>query len=162
VVGRDLDEVQRNLPKLGLTPEKAAVRVQAMRDAFGAEALVDDFDDLIGQMACDPKDRHVLAAAVRAEADEVVTFNLKDFPDAGAQAVGVQILHPDNFLISVVVEDPDRLVSVLEHGVAVFKNPAQSVEQFLALLTPTVPAFANLAADAWRDHSVRSRTCPRW
>lgn len=55
MVGRDLDEVQRNLPKLGLTPEKAAVRVQAMRDAFGAEALVDDFDDLIGQMACDPR-----------------------------------------------------------------------------------------------------------
>jgi len=74
-----LDEVQRNLPKVGVTPEQASRRVGLMREAFGAEALIDSFDDLIEQMRCDPKDRHVLAAAVRGGADTLVTCNLKTF-----------------------------------------------------------------------------------
>src|SRR5699024_5984710 len=77
---RILDEVQRNLPKLGISQEKAVHRVRTMRGAFGEAALVDDFDHLITDMTCDPKDRHVLAAAVRGKADTLVTFNLKDFP----------------------------------------------------------------------------------
>jgi hypothetical protein len=56
-----LDEVQKNLPKLGVPPQKAARRVTLMREAFGAEALIEGFDDLISDMTCDPKDRHVLA-----------------------------------------------------------------------------------------------------
>lgn len=60
-----LDEAKRSLPKFGVTPEMARRRVAMMRGAFGAAAMVDDFDDLIDQMRCDSKDRHVLAAAVR-------------------------------------------------------------------------------------------------
>jgi len=83
-----LDEVQRNLPKVAVAPEQADRRVAMMREAFGAEALIDGFDDLIDQMRCDPKDRHVLAAAVRGGADTVVTFNLKDFPDEAGAPLG--------------------------------------------------------------------------
>ncbi len=65
-----------------------------MRRAFGAEALGDGFDDLIEQMTCDPKDRHVLAVAVHDEADALVTFNTKDFPVESAEPHGVEILRP--------------------------------------------------------------------
>lgn len=65
-----LDEVQRYLPKVGVTPEQASRRVGLMREA---EALIDSFDDLIEQMSRDPKDRHVLAAVVRGGADTLVT-----------------------------------------------------------------------------------------
>ncbi|CAM2921705.1 PIN domain-containing protein [Skermania piniformis] len=75
-----LDEVERNLPKIGVEPARAKRRVANMRSAFGAEALVDGFDGLIDRMLCHPKDRHVLAAAVHENADALVTFNLKDFP----------------------------------------------------------------------------------
>lgn len=77
---RILDEVERSLPKLGVDPAQAKRRVSSMRDAFGAEALVDGFDGLIEQMTCDPKDRHVLAVAVHDDADTLVTFNLTDSP----------------------------------------------------------------------------------
>ena len=60
-----LNEVERNLPKLKLmTPDRAKQRVAAMRDAFDEEASVDGYDDLIPRLTCDPKDRHVLAAAI--------------------------------------------------------------------------------------------------
>lgn len=52
-----LDEVERNLPKVGISSEQAARRVATMRHAFGAAALVDDFERLIPDMSCDVKDR---------------------------------------------------------------------------------------------------------
>lgn len=40
------------------------------------------------------KDRHVLAAAVRAAAAAVVTFNLDDFPDVAVDPFDIEALHP--------------------------------------------------------------------
>lgn len=146
-----LDEVQRNLPKLGISEEKAAHRVRKMRDAFGAAALVDDFDHLIEDMTCDPKDRHVLAAAVRADADTLVTFNLKDFPRDSTSGWQVNAVHPDAFLTGLLAEDPIGVVEALDRGSADLKNPRQTATEFLASLTATVPIFANLAADQIRS-----------
>lgn len=146
-----LDEVQRNLPKVRVAPEPAKRRVSMMREAFGAEALVDGFHELIDEMPCDPKDRHVLAAAVRGGADAIVTFNLKDFPNEAAATYGIEIVHPDSFLLELLGEDADAIVAVLERSTAAFRNPPTSVTQFLASLTVTVPMFANLTADAFSD-----------
>jgi hypothetical protein len=38
------------------------------------------YEDLIPAMTNHPKDRHVLAAAVRAGAKVIVTYNIKDYP----------------------------------------------------------------------------------
>lgn len=146
-----LDEVQRNLPKLGISEEKAAHRVSTMRDAFGEAALVDDFDHLIPDMTCDPKDRHVLAAAVRAEADTLVTFNLKDFPPDSTSGWQVDAIHPDTFLTGLLAEDPIGVVEALIRGCTDLRNPAQTATEFLASLPATVPIFANLAADQIRS-----------
>lgn len=134
-----------------MLPEDARRRVGMMRDAFGAEALVDEFDDLIDEMGCHPKDRHVLAAAVRGGADTVVTFNLKDFPDEAAAPHGIEILHPDSFLIGLLGGHAETVVSTLERETAAFQHPPQTVTEFLVGLTATVPMFANLAADALVD-----------
>lgn len=99
-----LDEVERNLPKVGVSTERAARRVGMMREAFGAAALVDDFEHLIPDMGCDAKDRHVLAAAVRGGADTLVTFNLKDFPSESTAGHGIEVVHPDLFLVRLLVQ----------------------------------------------------------
>lgn len=146
-----LDEVQRNLPKVGVTPEQASRRVGMMRDAFGTESLIDDFEDLVDHMQCDPKDRHVFAAAVRGGADTIVTFNLKDFPSEAGAAYGIGICHPDTFLVQMLGQHADAVVATLHRETSAFRNPPQTVTQFLATLTATVPMFANLAADALED-----------
>jgi hypothetical protein len=37
----------------------------------------------------DPDERHVLAAAIHCGAQEIVTFNLRDFPDAALHPYGI-------------------------------------------------------------------------
>ncbi len=68
-----LEELRRNLDRTG-----AAGRGAQMRRAF-PDAEVTGYQDLIATMTCDPKDRHVLAAAIRADAAVLVTFNIRDF-----------------------------------------------------------------------------------
>jgi predicted nucleic acid-binding protein len=49
--------------------------------SYFEDAWVEGYEALIPSMANDPKDRHVLAAAVRCGADVIVTFNLQHFPE---------------------------------------------------------------------------------
>lgn len=51
---------------------------ETMKAAF-PEAMVEVPVELEEMIANDPKDRHVLAAAVKAKADVIVTDNLTDF-----------------------------------------------------------------------------------
>jgi len=142
-----LDEVERNLPKVGISSEQAARRVGAMRRGFGAAALVDDFEHLIPDMTCDAKDRHVLAAAVRGGAEALVTFNGKDFPPDATDGHGIKVVHPDLFLVGLLAERPNDVVAALERGTAALRKPLQTMREYLASLIPTVPMFANMAAD---------------
>ena len=75
-------EVSRTLREsFGLSAAKAQYREKEIRRHF-SEAWVEGFDKLIPKMTNHPKDRHVLAAAVRAKAQIIVTYNGKDFPPA--------------------------------------------------------------------------------
>ena len=51
-----------------------------MESAFES-AMVRGHERLTDSMTCHPKDRHVLAAAVHADAGAVATFNVRDFPE---------------------------------------------------------------------------------
>ncbi len=143
-----LDEVERNLPRVGISSEQAARRIGAMRRGFGAAALVDDFEHLIPAMTCDIKDRHVLAAAVRGGADTLVTFNRKDFPPESTDGHGITVVHPDLFLVRLLAAHSNDVIAALQRGTAALHKPSQTMREFLASLTPTVPMFAHLAADA--------------
>lgn len=140
-----LDEVERNLPKVGVDPGHAARRVAMMREAFGSEALVGDYERLVHRMECDPKDRHVLAAAVAGGADGLLTFNVKDFPGLAVEPWRIEVLHPDEFLTGLLREQSETVMAVLEAEVASFRNPHMSTTAFLEALSFIVPGFAREA-----------------
>ncbi len=54
----------------------------------------------------DPDDVHVLAAAIAAEADELLTLNVKDFPNRALAAHSIVLRHPDEFLLEALHADP--------------------------------------------------------
>ena len=76
-----MDEVTRNLVmKWNMPAGKARRREEALLRHF-PEAWVEGFEPMIDGMTNDPKDRHVLATAVRCHADLIVTYNRRHFPD---------------------------------------------------------------------------------
>ncbi len=122
-----LEEVRRNLVTKRVTEDQAAGILGAMR-AFFPEAAVreDAIARLEGAMANDPKDRHVLAAAVASAADVIVTFNLDDFSDAACSPHAVMAVHPDDFLVTL-------------HGIAPTVASHVITEQALDLTNPAIP-----------------------
>jgi hypothetical protein len=103
------------------------------------EARITDYEKLIGVMTNDPKDRHVVAAAVKAGAHVIVTSNLRDFPAAALSDWGIEAQHPDEFLIDLLGHHPAAVVSKLQDQAATI---GRTIPELLRTLQIGVPRFA--------------------
>lgn len=140
-----LDETTRNLvKKRSMTQEQAAKYQECMKQFF-PESIVEDYESLILLMTNAPKDRHVLAAAVKIKADVIVTSNLKDFPAKSLQPFEIKALHPDQFLIDLFSNyEIDIAVDILKQQAEDLKNPPMTLKELIERLSRQVPEFANL------------------
>lgn len=85
----------------------------------------------------DADDRHVLAAAIEAHADVIVTANLRDFPDSALHPHGIRAIHPDEFVLRLLDEDEETVCSVIRKQRLDLTNPPQTVDQLLDTLSGT-------------------------
>jgi hypothetical protein len=70
-----------------------------MRNAV-ADSIVTGYGDLVENLKLpDEDDRHVLAAAIRAHAQVIVTANLKHFPADYLAQFDVEAKSPDDFVL---------------------------------------------------------------
>jgi predicted nucleic acid-binding protein len=122
-----LAELERNLPERGLSAEAVTHRVTEMRRAF-PDAEVSGYEDIVDTMTCDPKDRHVLAAAVRSGAEVLVTFNTSDFPVESTGDYDIEVVHPDSFLLDQLDLYPGITVAALREQAGSYNSPAMTVE----------------------------------
>jgi hypothetical protein len=87
--------MSRNLRAgLGIDTEHTD-RLEQLMNAYLEYALVEISDEAtieIADVEMDGKDRHVLAAAVSAEADILLTDNLRHFPRAWMDARGIELI----------------------------------------------------------------------
>lgn len=60
----------------------------------------------------DDDDIHVLAVAVDASADMLMTVNAKDFPRGTLMDEGIVRLEPDGYLMQLWAENPDKIEAV--------------------------------------------------
>ncbi|MDR2206986.1 MAG: PIN domain-containing protein [Flavobacteriaceae bacterium] len=127
------DEWMRNLllnrPELQLKNLNAAKR--AMNSAF-PDADVKNFHSLIEKIQLpDADDRHILAAAIHAKADFIITANLKHFPQKYMATFFIQAFHPDNFVAQLFHQNSDVVLRAFNKQVANLKHPPMTREEVL-------------------------------
>lgn len=82
----------------------------------------------------DPDDRHVLAAALEAEAGYIVTLNLKDFPSKVLEPLSIQAINPDGFIHLLLQNDTDAVLETMKLQRTRLRNPPKSPEEYLISL----------------------------
>lgn len=141
-----LDELDRNLvQQRGFTHEQTA-RLRSGLAGFLPDASVHPspkhFERFAGTSMPDPDDRHVLAAAVAAQADVLCTSNIKDFPDDAAHQAGITVMHPDGLLNQLVDDAPAAMLAVHSHVTHARKNLTGSdlLDRLIKADAPTTAA----------------------
>jgi predicted nucleic acid-binding protein len=138
-----IEELRRNLVKDGIALDAVKRLLVAMGTAFPA-AEVQGYESLIDGLTCDPKDRHVLAAAVRSGAGAVVTFNSSDFPASSLDPFDIEALTPDVFLLDLLDLAPGPVIDELTRQAAANRREPKTLPGLLdALARGGASAFAD-------------------
>jgi len=128
--------------KLGWPEGIADSRISAAQATF-PEAMVTDYEGFIEKCTNDPKDRHILAAAIRAKVETIVTMNVKHFKVADLAPWGITATHPGDYLKVLYDHDEGVVVSVL-HRMAELRK--KTLIEMLSRLSAGVPAFTSHVA----------------
>jgi len=129
------DEVLRHLTNPSererpLTDDDAAYLLMTIERHF-PEAFVSGYESLTFTMSNDPKDRHVAAVAVHADAQVIVTYNLKHFPAAALTPYGIEVQHPDAFLMGLYNIEPRTMAHIIRQQAAALKKRPTPARQIL-------------------------------
>lgn len=126
-------------------------RTRQLMDANVLEALVEGYEDLIPSLRLpDPDDRHVLAAAIKAQAQLIITRNHKDFPESVLEPLGIKTQGPDEFLLDLLHLDEHLVLQTLErHRSDLKKPPMTSLEYCQAIERQELILSAQYVRSAW-------------
>ena len=125
------DEWVRNLLKSRPELEERLIHTRKLMNKAVPDSLVENFESLIdGLELPDANDRHVLAAAIKCNAQIIVTSNLKDFPTESLHPYGIEAMHPDEFI---------------EHQFGLSPGAGQSVN-CVSQAAPIAPGWPGMAA----------------
>lgn len=117
------DEWRNVMTRRGVSEEEAMKRVQKANDAF-PDALVKNYASLIRTLDLpDQNDCHVLAAAIKTNADIIVTNNLKDFPATYLDSFGLKAKKADDFLTDVIDLNPVEATKAFQEMVLYKRKP---------------------------------------
>lgn len=142
-----LAEMSRNLREnLGFSQDSASRLEQLMNDYIEYALVEVDAGHLaaVEAVEMDAKDRHVLAAALAADADILLTDNVKDFPAEWMAEQGIELLTAGQLLIRLADGFPDKMRAAHEKTVRYSPKPEADI---LATLEATAGKYA---ADAIR------------
>lgn len=145
-----LDEVVRALERI--VPNADSARLERLHALIGRavpDSLVDTYEPFSELVRLpDPKDAHVVAAALCCRAQAIVTMNGKDFPAEVLQLHSIEVLHPDDFVADLIDLAPVRVWQVIEAQAASLKNPPQTPHEVLDALRRHIPQSVGLLEEA--------------
>ncbi|MEZ5644839.1 MAG: PIN domain-containing protein [Burkholderiaceae bacterium] len=114
--------------------DKLPALVDTMNTAI-PDCLVENYEPLIGCVTLpDPSDRHVLAAAMAGHADAIVTFNLQDFPSEITSRHGIEVQHPDEFVMNQFQLRELVALEAVKRMRARWRNPERTANELILAL----------------------------
>lgn len=117
------DEWDDVMERKGVSEEERTKRITKANLAF-PDAMVNNYESLIDSLKLpDAKDRHVLAAAIKTNANVIVTNNLKDFPVEYLASFGLCAKGADDFLTDTIDLNPETAVKAFREMVLHRRNP---------------------------------------
>lgn len=131
-----LDEVFLNLrenrPDLS---EQQLTRTRSLMLTSVRDCLITGYEPLIPALELpDPGDRHVLAAAIRARAQVIVTDNLKDFPGQTLRQWDIDPKSADDFVCDQIGLDAKVVWSCVQQIANSWRNPPGTIGDVLTSL----------------------------
>lgn len=136
-----LDETERAIARLlderGLTDSAArASRSAANMKAAFPEALVEDFElfETMTYGLPDKNDEHVLAAAIKTQAQALVTENLADFPASVLAPLAIEARSADDFIADTIALEEGRAVAAINRMRLRLVRPEMSPDGMLRSL----------------------------
>lgn len=115
----------------GISEDEAEKRVNFANKAF-PDALVMNYEGWIDKLNLpDEKVRHVLAAAIKSNANIIVTNNLKNFPDTYLQTFGIKAMYAVDFLTDIIDLCHKTAVNAFKELVLHKMNPEMDEYQVL-------------------------------
>jgi hypothetical protein len=115
--------------------EQRLRRTQQLMNRALPDARVSGHEVLIDALELpDPDDRHVLAAAIRAGAQTIVTENIRHFPATALAQYGIDAERADPFLLGLLDTDQHLFLEAVRAQLDTLINPPQTKDQLLGTL----------------------------
>lgn len=121
-------EWENVMKRKGIPDEEIKKRLDKAQRAF-PDALVDNYEPLVNSLELpDEKDKHVLAAAIKTNANIIVTNNLRDFPAAYLARFGLTAKTADDFITDTIDLNTDLALEAFRALVMNRTNP--NIDEF--------------------------------
>lgn len=127
--------------------EKIDAVQQIMNEQF-PDAEVTGYEPLVNALTLpDPDDRHVLAAALAGKCHGIITCNVKHFPAELLGPFGIEVIHPDAFIVNIIDLHKGRALAACKRHREAMSQSKPSQEQYLErfLIAGLVQAHARLS-----------------
>lgn len=145
IIQEAADAIKRERPDL----DAARIdRTTSLMRAALPQAMVCGYEELEPAMRNHEKDRHVLAAAVRARAGTIVTSNTRHFPASSRAPYSIDLHTPDEYLLDLWELSNARMMAALHKQAAGLKRPPMTVREVVESLGESVPRFARVVLDS--------------
>jgi len=116
-------DAEKKIPKL----------IEQMREAV-PDCLIVDYELFISCIQLpDDNDRHVLAAAIRGNADAIVSLNTKDFPAQVLDQFDIEIQTPDQFVLNQIMLNPPKALTAIKKMRIRWDRPSMTPADMLNL-----------------------------
>lgn len=118
---------------INISTERIQKQVELMNLAC-PDALVTKYEDLLTSIKLtDEQDKHVVATALKCNANVIVTHNLKDFPNEYLRKIGLSAVSPDTFIADMIDLSPGRCCNAFKEMLLTKNKPPYEEFDYLEI-----------------------------